>query len=349
MDDLIVRDPIPADARDTHMSFPQGRGWPHQPLGRVTLDDGRSAWAVTGHALARELLADSRLSCDRAQPGFPALSEQFAEVRARGVPLVSFDDPELNAQRRLLIPHFTLQRNASMRPRIQRIVDQLLDSMERQGPPAELVSAFALPMPSMMICALLDVPDSDHKTFEGCSELEQYMGELIDHKRREPGEGLLDDLMHLDTPAGPLSRDELIALSGMLLAAHETTAGMISLGAFTLLRHPEQLTALQAKDTTMDVVAEELLRQLPVPDGMLRVAVEDIAVAGHTIRSGEGIILLGVHQCLGQKLARVELEIALGCLFERLPGLRLAVPAEEIRCKPATSTVQGLVELPVAW
>lgn len=111
------------------------------PLGRVTLYDGRSAWAITGHALARELLTDSRLSCDRTQSGFPAPSEQFATVGARGVPLISVDGPEHDARRRLLSPHFTPRRTASMRPRILRIVDQLLDSMERQGPPAELVSA----------------------------------------------------------------------------------------------------------------------------------------------------------------------------------------------------------------
>ncbi len=392
------------------MPFPQGRGCPYHPpagyaplrdsvpLGKVTLYDGRSAWAVTGHALARELLTDPRLSCDRTRPGFPAPSRQFAEVRSQGVPLISVDDPEHHAQRRLLIPHFTLQRSASMRPRIERIVDRLLDAMEQQGPPAELISSFALPMPSMVICALLGVPYDDHEFFETCAqrllsgqtvdevagarkELEEYMGELIDRKRREPGDGLLDDLMRPDAPAEPPSRDALIALSGMLLAAgHETTANMISLGTFTLLNHPGQLAALRAKKTSMDVVVEELLRYLSVPNGMLRVAVEDIEVADHTIRAGEGVVFVtslinrdgsvftrpdtldgersarhhlafgfGVHQCLGQNLARLELEVALRGLFERFPDLRLAVPAEEIRSKPAIATVEGLLELPVAW
>ncbi|WP_031170667.1 cytochrome P450 [Streptomyces durhamensis] len=405
-----IQDPGATAAQETPVPFPQARSCPYQPpagygplresypIGRVTLYDGRAAWAVTGHALARDLLSDPRLSCDRTQPGFPAPSEQFAKVRARGVPLISVDDPAHNAQRRLLIPHFTLKQNASMRPRIQQIVDQLLDAMERQGPPAELVSAFALPMPSMVICSLLGVPYDDHEFFEAASErllrgqtveevararqeLERYMGELVDRKRREPGDGLLDELMRMDTPNGPLGRQELVALSGMLLAAgHETTANMISLGVFTLLRHPEQLAALRSGRTPMAVVVEELLRYLSVQNGMLRVAVEDIEVAGRTIRAGEGVIIMtaitnrdgtvfaapdsldwdrsarhhlafgfGVHQCLGQNLARLELEIALGCLFERLPGLRLAVAVEEVRSKPATSTIDGLLELPVAW
>ncbi|MEU8695577.1 cytochrome P450 [Streptomyces sp. NPDC048665] len=395
---------------DAPVPFPQPRGCPYQPpagyaplhashpLGRVTLWDGRAAWAVTGHGLARDLLADPRLSSDRARPGFPAPSEQFAKVRSRGVKLIAVDDPEHNAQRRLLIPHFTLKRNASLRPRIQQIVDQLLDTMERQGSPADLVRAFALPMPSMVICTLLGVPYGDHEFFEECSqrllsgetveevaaaraELERYLGELVDRKRGEPGEGLIDELMRVDTPEGPLDREELVGLAELLLAAgHETTANMVSLGVLTLLSHPEQLAALRSGETSRTVVVEELLRYLSVSNWILRVAAEDIEVAGRTIRAGEGVIFMtalinrdggffpqpegldwdrsarhhlafgfGAHQCLGQNLARMELEIALGSLFERLPGLRLAVPPEEIRPKPANSTIAGLLELPVQW
>lgn len=148
MDELSVRDPHPADPQDTQFFLPQGRGCPRQvpagharlrgfsPLGRVTWHDGRPVWAVTGPGLARELLTDARLSCERTWPGFAAPGGQFAAAGARGVPLVCVEGAECEARCRLLSPLFTARRAALMRPRILRIVDQLLDSMERQGPPA---------------------------------------------------------------------------------------------------------------------------------------------------------------------------------------------------------------------
>ncbi|MFJ8825043.1 cytochrome P450 [Streptomyces sp. NPDC102467] len=398
-----------ASASETPVPFPQDRGCPYHPptayaplretgpLGRVTLFDGRPARIVTGHTLARELLADPRLSSNRQLPGFPVTTERLAKLQARRVALLGVDDPEHNAQRRMLIPSFSVKRIAALRPQIQQTVDRLLDAMERQGPPAELVGAFALPVPSMVICALLGVPYADHEFFEERSrillrgpaaadverariELESYLGELIDRKRREPGEGLLDELIHREAGDGPPDREQLIAFAVILLiAGHETTANMISLGTFTLLRHPEQLAALRSGETTTAVVVEELLRYLSIADGMLRVALEDIEVAGETIRAGEGVVFstslinrdetafaepealdwdrsarhhlafgFGIHQCLGQNLARAELDIALRTLFERLPALRLAAPAEEIPFKPG-DTIQGMLELPVAW
>ncbi|MET9979105.1 cytochrome P450 [Streptomyces microflavus] len=403
-------DPIAhATAPTPATPFPQDRGCPYhppagyeplragRPLSRVTLFDGRSVWAVTGHALARRLLADPRLSTDRTHPDFPVPAERFANVEQRRVALLGVDDPEHNVQRRMLIPSFSVKRIGALRPRIQETVDRLLDAMERQGPPAELVSAYALPVPSMVICALLGVPYADHEFFEECSqrllrgpgaadvnrardELEEYLGALIDRKRTEPGEGLLDELIHRDHPDGPVGREELISFAVILLiAGHETTANMISLGTFTLLRHPEQLAALRAGETTTAVVVEELLRFLSIAEGLQRLATEDMEVAGTTIRKGEGVVFstslinrdadvfpraetldwdrparhhlafgFGVHQCLGQNLARAELDIAMRSLFERLPNLRLAVPAQEIPHKPG-DTIQGMLELPVAW
>jgi len=404
--------PTPRDDRAPHhrpCALPQDRGCPYHPpaayaplrdagpLSRVTLFDGREIWVVTGHTLARELLTDPRLSSDRQRPDFPAPTERFSRVNQRRVALLGFDDPEHNAQRRMLIPSFSLKRIAALRPRIQETVDGLLDAMERHGSPAELVGAFALPVPSMVICALLGVPYADHDFFEERSrrllrgpavadverarnELEAYLGELIDRKRTDPGDGLLDELIHRDAPGGPPDRDQLIAFAVILLVAgHETTANMISLGTFTLLNHPEQLAALRAGDTTTATAVEELLRFLSIADGMLRVATEDIEVAGSTVRAGDGVAFstslinrdgdaftapetldwerssrhhlafgFGVHQCLGQNLARAELDIALRTLFERLPGLRLAAPAEEIPFKPG-DTIQGMLELPVTW
>ncbi|QGV78935.1 cytochrome P450 [Streptomyces ficellus] len=394
------------------VAFPQNRTCPYhpptaydplreaRPLSRVTLYDGRSVWVVTGHAAARQLLSDQRLSTDSTNEAFPIFAERVAAVRSRRprrTALLGEDDPVHHAQRRMLIPSFTLKRTADLRPRIQRAVDELIDAMTEQGPPAELVSAFALPVPSIVICDLLGVPYADHDFFEGQSrrllrgstaeeiedardQLEGYLGDLVERKRDKPGDGVLDDLIAQQLAHGHLDKQQLVELATILLVAgHETTANMISLGTFTLLQHPEQLAELRSAPELMPTAVEELLRFLSIADGMLRVAKEDIDVDGVTIRADEGVVFstsvinrdttaypepdtldwhrsarhhvafgFGIHQCLGQNLARAEMEIALRTLFDRLPGLRLAAPAEEIPFKPG-DTLQGMIELPVTW
>ncbi|MGV9547714.1 cytochrome P450 [Streptomyces ardesiacus] len=403
-------DPATADRTPAApVAFPQDRTCPYhppaayaplratRPLTRVTLFDGRQAWLVTGHTAARRLLADQRLSSDRSRDGFPVTSARLAGVRGRKAALVGVDDPEHRTQRRMVLPEFTLRRAAALRPHIRRIVGERLDTMIAGGPPADLVSAFALPVPSMVICALLGVPYADHEFFEEQSRrllrgplpadtvdardrLEAYLGELIDRKRREPGDGLLDDLVRRQRNEGRTDREQLVAFAVVLLVAgHETTANMISLGTYTLLTNPGRLAELRAEPGLLPDAVEELMRVLSIADGLLRMAVEDIEVDGQIIRAGEGVVFstsvinrdesvypdpdaldwhrparhhvafgFGIHQCLGQNLARAELEIALHALFERLPTLRLAAPADEIPFKPG-DTVQGMLELPVTW
>ncbi|UYB38971.1 cytochrome P450 [Streptomyces sp. Je 1-4] len=367
------------------------------PLTHVTFYDGRKVWAVTGHTEARALLSDQRLSSDRQNPAFPIPVERFEVIRRVRAPLIGVDDPEHNTQRRMLIPSFSVKRIAALRPEIHRIVDGLLDRMLEQGPPAELVSAFALPVPSMVICSLLGVPYADHEFFEEESrrilrgrtaeeaedaqlKLEEYFAELIAAKQKNPGDGLLDELIEERLRTGSLTHEELVGLAMILLVAgHETTANMISLGTFTLLEHPEQLDRLRAEEGLMPAAIEELMRFLSIADGVLRVAKEDIEIGGQIIRADDGVLFptslinrddtvypapdeldldrsarhhvafgFGIHQCLGQNLARAEMEIALRSLFTRIPELRLAVPAAEIPFKPG-DTLQGMIELPLAW
>ncbi|MFD7082784.1 cytochrome P450 [Streptomyces sp. NPDC059918] len=391
------------------VAFPQDRTCPYhpptaydplregRPLSRVTLFDGRSVWVVTGHAEARALLSDGRLSSDRRNEAFPAPTKRFKGLQNRRTALLGVDDPEHNTQRRMLIPSFTLKRTAALRPAIQKTVDRLIDAMVAKGPQAELVGDFALPVPSMVICALLGVPYEDHEFFEGASrrllrgpeladveaardQINGYLADLIERKRTDPGDGLLDELVATRLETGETDVEELVSLAAILLVAgHETTANMISLGTFTLLRHPEQLTELRTDPSLISVAVEELMRFLSIADGMLRVATEDIGIGGVTIRPDDGVVFstsvinrdpavfarpdaldwhrsarhhvafgFGIHQCLGQNLARAEMEIALGTLFARLPGLRLAAEPDRIPFRPG-DTIQGMVELPVAW
>ncbi|MFF1630749.1 cytochrome P450, partial [Streptomyces sp. NPDC058272] len=163
---------------------------------------------------------------------------------------------------------------------------------------------------------------------------------------------------------------------------HETTANMIALGTLALLQHPDQLAQLRESDDPKLIASavEELLRYLTiVHSGRRRVALEDIEIGGQTIRAGDGVILandigdrdpgafpdpdrlevdrnprhhvafgFGVHQCLGQPLARVELQVVYGTLYRRIPNLRPAIDLDAIPFKH-DGAVYGVYELPVTW
>ncbi|MFC5719438.1 cytochrome P450 [Streptomyces gamaensis] len=389
--------------------FPKDRTCPYQPpesyaqlrgkgpLTRVRLFDGRTAWLVTGHAEGRSLLADQRLSSDWAHPVFPVVVPRTEGRGGLSFPLIGVDDPEHARQRRMLIPSFGVKRMAALRPMIQRDVDRLLDAMLEKGPTADLVTSFALPVPSMAICSLLDVPYSDHDFFEERSrnfvgaatsaeadaafgELHGYLHGLVERKQADPGDGLLDELIANQVAEGALEKAELVMFAlVLLLAGHETTVNAISLGALTLMQHPEQLQALRRDPGMISQTVEELLRFTSVSDFMVRMAKEDIEVGGETLRAGDAVLVSislmnrdagayenpdtfdisrsarhhvgfghGIHQCLGQNLARAELDIALGTLFTRIPGLKLAVPLDEVPIK-AGHDAQGPIELPVTW
>jgi vitamin D 1,25-hydroxylase len=392
-------------------AFPNDRTCPYQlpeqynrlrdeegTLRKVTLFDGREAWVVTRHEAARRLLADPRLSSDRASDDFPATSPRFQGFKDRRPSFISLDPPEHGPKRRMLISEFTVRRIKEMRPDIERIVNGFIDDMLAAGPTADLVSQFALPVPSMVICQLLGVPYADHEFFQDASkrlvqstdgagaiaardDLSMYLDGLITRLQAEPGTGLLDSLIADQLANGEIDREELVATAMLLLVAgHETTASMTSLGVITLLSHPDQHAALRADPGLVPGAVEELLRYLAIADiAGGRIATADIEIDGQLIRAGDGVIVsnsianrdgsvfedpdtfdvhrsarhhiafgYGVHQCLGQNLARMELEVIVSVLFDRIPTLRLAVPVEELTLRPGT-TIQGVNELPVTW
>ncbi|MFJ9927517.1 cytochrome P450 [Streptomyces misionensis] len=389
--------------------FPQDRTCPYQPpeaytrwrgdgpLTRVTLFDGRPAWLITGHAEGRALLADPRLSSDWGHPVFPVVVRRTEGRGGLAFPLIGVDDPLHARQRRMLIPSFGVKRMNAIRPRLQGLVDRLLDDMLAKGPVIDLVSAFALPVPSMAICELLGVPYGDHDFFEECSrdfvgaatsaeadaafaQLYTYLHGLVAKKQAEPGDGLLDELIARQLEEGGLDHDEVVMIALVLLVAgHETTVNAIALGALTLMQHPEQIDVLLSDPDAVPRAVEELLRFTSVSDYLVRMATQEIEVGGETIRAGDAVLVSitlmnrdagayedpdvfdarrnarhhvgfghGIHQCLGQNLARAELEIALGSLFARIPGLRPAVPLDEVPIK-AGHDAQGPIELPVTW
>ncbi|GFG64981.1 cytochrome P450 [Mycobacterium kubicae] len=219
-------------------------------------------------------------------------------------------------------------------------------------------------------------------TAQGAASLAKYLANLVRVKMTAPSEDLVSDLAERVNSEELSVREAAQLATGVLIAGHETTANMISLSVAALLAHPDQLALLRdAEDPKVIATAvEELMRYLSIiQTGQRRIAIEDIEVGGETIRAGEGIILdvapanwdtrqfpepdrldlrrddgphvgfgYGRHQCVGQQLARMELQIVLPTLFRRIPTLQLAVPVEQLPFKH-DSLAYGVYELPVTW
>ncbi|BCJ49211.1 cytochrome P450 [Actinoplanes sp. NBRC 14428] len=231
---------------------------------------------------------------------------------------------------------------------------------------------------------LLDQSADVARVREAAAGLRTYIGTLIETKRTSgrPGDDLLGRLVTERVRTGELEIGELIGMAMLLLiAGHETTANMIGLSVLLLLQHPHAWHRLRTPDdATVDTLVEELLRYLTiVRTGIPRQAIHDVEIGGRLIRAGEPATALlslanrdndvfpaadefdpyreahqhlafgfGVHQCIGQPLARTELRIALSRLAHRLPTLRLAKDPATLP-KRDTSIVYGLAELPVTW
>ncbi|WP_328454016.1 cytochrome P450 [Amycolatopsis sp. NBC_00438] len=368
------------------------------PLKRVKLWDGSTPWLVTRYAEQRTLLADPRVSADISRPGYP--SPAPLPKGGSGISFILMDNPEHARLRRMVTAPFTIRRTEKMRPAVQKIVDDQLDAMLAGPNPVDLVEAFALPVPSLVICELLGVPYTDHDFFQenskviirrdakpeeraaGHQALVGYLDELMGKKLAEPSDDLLSGLA-TRVNAGELTRVEAAQMGVLLLiAGHETTANMIALGTLALLEHPDQLKLLREGDDPKLVASavEELLRYLNIThNGRRRLALEDIEIAGETVRAGEGMIMandianrdpdvfpdgdrldlsrdahrhiafgFGVHQCLGQPLARLELQVVYSTLYRRIPSLALATEVGQVPFKHDGS-VYGVYELPVTW
>ncbi|ANN20610.1 cytochrome [Amycolatopsis orientalis] len=372
------------------------------PISRVSLPSGQTAWALTRLEDIREMLSSPHFSSDRRNPSFPLMVPRpIRQDDNKFRPsLIAMDPPEHGRARREVVGEFTVKRMKALEPRIQQIVDEHIDALLAGPKPADLVKALSLPVPSLVICELLGVPYADHEFFQSCSskmlnrdtspeerqagfeQLENYLDELVTKKEANPTEDdLLGRQILKQRESGEADHEELVGLAFLLLVAgHETTANMISLGTVTLLENPDQLAKIKADpDKTLPAI-EELLRVHTIAEvATSRFATADVEIGGTLIRAGDGVIGLsnagnhdpegfenpdafdiergarhhvafgfGAHQCLGQNLARLELQIVFDTLFRRIPGIRVAVPVDELPFKH-DSSIYGLHALPVTW
>ncbi|GHH61699.1 cytochrome P450 [Lentzea cavernae] len=369
-------------------------------ISRLKFSDGHLGWLVTGHHQVREVLGSTKFTNDPAE-------HHLLEVRFQGeVPkerrkikpgmFLNQDPPDHTRLRRMLQGQFTVRRMNQLSEWIGTIVDDQLKHLRSFDGRADLVQEFALPVPSLVICALLGVDyDERHRfqedtakllslnsTFEeamaAMARIEDFMRELIVRKKANPGDDMISDLLATGEPTDEEASNMALLL---LLAGHETTANMLGIGTFTLLQNPDQLKVLRDEPEIIDNAVEELMRYLSIIHfGPVRTATEDVEIDGHLIKAGDTVVMHvpganrdpekfpgnpeeldlrrpatghvafghGIHQCLGQQLARIEMRIAFSKLFQEFPDLRLDTTPEEVPLRTDMG-IYGVHALPVAW
>jgi cytochrome P450 len=276
---------------------------------RVRLPHGEPAWLATRYADARLVLGDRRFSRAAAREhDQPRMSEGRLDSG-----ILSMDPPDHTRLRRLVATAFTVRRVEQIRPRAAALANDLVDGMVATGPPADLVEAFALPLPVAVICELLGVPVEDRGRFRAWSDdalstsrltaeefaasrtqMRAYMAGLVARHRAEPADDLMTALIEARDAHDRLSEQELVDLCvGILIAGHETTASQIPNFVLTLLDHPHQLDRLREDPALLAGAVEELMRFVPLGAGagFPRYATEDVQVGGVVVRAGEPVIV----------------------------------------------------------
>jgi cytochrome P450 len=328
----------------------------HEPLSWVRMPYGEPAWLVTRYDDVRTVLGDARFSRTEAT------RRDHPRVIPDVIPLglLDMDPPEHTRLRRLIAKAFTTSSVENLRPRAEQIAGQLVMAMIEAGSPADLVEMFARRLPMSVICELLGVPGDDQGQFagwvsdatsaeatrderaEGLARQVAYIADLVAQRRRQPADDLLGRLI--------LARDEDDRL---------------------LREQPDLIPG----------AVEELLRFAPLvaAASIVRYATDDVGLSGGMVRKGEAVLTFapaanrdpavyadperldltrpaashlsfghGVHLCIGARLARMELQVALRALTRDLPDLRLAADPGDLAWKPGV-LVRGPAALPVTW
>ncbi|WP_030829925.1 cytochrome P450 [Streptomyces hygroscopicus] len=360
-------------------------------------------WEIHG------LLHDPRLSSDARNLDPRAAPEPVDEDEGLPPSFLKLDPPEHDRLRRLAMapfgPPHSPRRLHTMRGELTRIVGELIDGFEGRDR-IDLVDHFSFPFPVTVICRLLGVPREDEARFhtwagtlttgldpdpdadaaerqrtarQARTELAMYLSELIEERRRAPGDDMLSAMVAGQGPEEGMSRMELLSTAALLLVAgHETTVNLITNGMLTLLRNPDVLVRLREDHHLVVPLVEELLRFDP-PVQMLpqRTPLSEIDIAGVTIPKGAPVWLLlasgnrdpqrfpdpdrfdpqrkdnqhlgfgsGVHSCFGAPLARLEAQIALTELARRLVRPRLLEDPPAYR---RNAVLRGPRQLPLGY
>jgi cytochrome P450 len=288
---------------------------PTNMIQRVSDAQGRPVWLVSGHERVRDLLADPRLGRSHPNPGHPVRLTQPG-LFGGPIPDPEGEQRDLHRMRKLLTPSLSARHMESLRPRVETIVDELLDELGRSGPPADFHTVVAFPLPALVVCELLGVPAEDREDFRrwqieakqvskpavargGLQSLWRYLGTLIERKRWVPSDDVISDLLQA-TQLDPKLTDDGIAhlAAGIVFAGHAPVVAIIDRGMLLLLTHSEQREALQRDPALAASALEEIFRfASPIErqrttrrGGLTRYASVDVEVDGVTIRAGDTVM-----------------------------------------------------------
>ena len=342
-------------------------------------------WLVSTYDAVNDLLRSGHSVEERhVAPGpMQALAEEVygdREERMHGLSMLDKDPPDHTRLRKLVSKAFTPKAIAALEPEVERLVDDALDRMAEAGE-VDLVEALAYPLPFTVITRMLGMPEADHarmrelagivvrslepvvdadafrEILSADNELAAIAADVVQRKRREPGDDLLTALIRAEDGGDVLDDDELVAQVLLLyIAGHETTVNLIANGTLALLRNPDQLALLRERPDLAGNAVEELLRYDSPVQMSRRITLEPYSAAGTEIPAGAFVIAslaaanrdparwgpdadalrldredarahvsfgAGVHHCLGAALARLEGRVAIQRLVQRFPDLRL--------------------------
>ncbi|MGW5376641.1 cytochrome P450 family protein [Nocardia sp. NPDC003999] len=361
---------------------------------QVMLPDGRSVWKVSEYALARQVMNDHRLSNDTATMGDKAplasLPRTVRELAARD--MLNADPPQHTRLRQLVAHRFTMRSTSAMRPVVENIAERLLDGLEIEAP-VDLVGQYAQPLPTYVLGAMVGIPESDcpdvrrwSDTFvsgllpvsdsllNATASLLDYLDNLIRHKRRDPGQDLISELIEANLNHGELSSMVFV----LLIAGQTATTQLIANTLYLLLTNPDQLDALRAEKTLLGGAVDEALRyEPPLQVSVFRMTREPLLIGDTRVPAGEIVLCslkaanrdrsrfiepdrfdvrrvdnqhlsfgFGIHRCLGANLAKVEAEVAIGALLRRYPTPRITNSLKDLPWVEA-GIMRKLTALPV--
>jgi cytochrome P450 len=397
-DEVIVALATPECRQDPYPRYARMRR--EHPVYRSS----QGIWYLTRYADVEAAVHDLRLSNDRERMTRALAARQgnlqrlSRLTRRLGRVVSNTDPPDHTRLRKLINKAFTARRIQGLRPRIQAIVDELLDAAVAAGPTMDLIATLASPLPATVICELFGIPRSDQDrvrawfhqlkgatTAEGleCAELmieqfEGYLADLIRRRRAEPANDILSALIIAQERGDRFTDDELLSTCFMLVTAgDETTTNLIGNSTLALLRHPDQLRRLRQDPTLIRSGVQELVRYDSPSQIIIRVVAEAVQIGGQTLAEGDLVYLVlaaanrdpdrfpapdqldlgrcdnrhlsfgnGPRFCLGAPLARLQGEVAIGTLVQRLPTLRLDTQTVQWQQNPM---LRGPSRLPLAY
>ncbi|MDG9715650.1 cytochrome P450 [Streptomyces sp. DH24] len=378
--DPVLRE-LMAEGPVTRIKLPNGEGW---------------AWLVTRHDDVRLVTNDPRFGREAVMDRqVTRLAPHF--IPARGA--VGFlDPPDHTRLRRTVAAAFTARGVERVRERSRRMLEELVDAMLSQGPPADLTTAVLGPFPIAVICELMGVPAADREAMHTWTqlilssahgadvserakqEMSAYFSDLIGLREDSTGEDVAS-LLGAAVGRREVTLDEAVGLAVLLQIGGEAVTNNSGQMFHVLLTRPELAERLRAEPEIRPRAIDELLRWIPHRNavGLSRIALEDVEIRGVRIRAGDAVYVsylaanrdpevfadpdaidfsrspnphvsfgFGPHYCPGAMLARLESELLVGTLLDRVPGLRLAVPPEEVPFKKG-ALIRGPEALPVTW